>query len=142
MTTYQTEDERVKAFAKWAIANVEQFLFAEGHTYSKIHWVGGITDAGAKMKNGKMAVIDFKSSDRAYYAHFVQGGGYALQIEENGIVDAKGARVLAPFLVEELTIIPFRDKKLAPRTIQNVQGFKDAFLGALTNYKLNQAFNK
>ena len=133
---------QVDIFAKWAIANVEQFLFAEGHTYSKIHWVGGITDAGAKMKNGKMAVIDFKSSDRAYYAHFVQGGGYALQIEENGIVDAKGARVLAPFLVEELTIIPFRDKKLAPRTIQNVQGFKDAFLGALLNYKLNQAFNK
>ena len=63
------------------VEHVEQFLLSEAHCYSERLWVGGITDCVARMKNGKLAVIDFKSSKDAYYGQFVQVAGYALQLE-------------------------------------------------------------
>lgn len=133
--------EGVIIFSEWAQKNIEQFLFSEGHTYSETHWVGGIVDVGAKMKNGKMAVLDFKSSKDAYYSQFVQIGGYVVQIQENGIVDKDGNKVLDPFLAEEIIVVPFGMPKFAPRTTNNVYGFKQAFIGALENYKLSKEFD-
>ena len=134
--------KEVEAFSAWAIKNVEQFLFAEGHTFSKTHWVGGIVDVGAKMKSGKTALLDFKSSKDAYYSQMVQIAGYALQVGENGIVTANGEPVIAPFEVDELIVVPFGSEKLVPRAVQNVKDFKTAFIGCLENYKLSKAFDE
>lgn len=132
----------VELFAEWSLKNVEQFLFSEGHCYSEKHWVGGITDAGAKMKKGGIAIIDFKSTDAAYYSQFVQEGGYAVQVEENGILTREGGQILPPFKADELIIVPFRNAKIAPRSVQNVEGFKQSFLGALLNYQMSSAFDE
>ena len=104
-------------------------------------WVGGIIDVGAKMKNGRTALLDFKSSKEAYYSQMVQIAGYALQIAENGTFDADGNQILPPMQIEELIVVPFGSAKLTPRSVQNVEGFKTAFVGALENYKLVQGFD-
>lgn len=134
-------DWRVDIFAKWSIQNVEKFLFAEGHTFSKVHWVGGIVDTGAKMKAGHIALLDFKSSKEAYYSQMIQTAGYAIQAEENGIVDRNGKQILPSFEVKELFVVPFGGDKMTPRAVQNVQDFKSAFVGALENYKLSKAWD-
>ena len=131
---------QVDQFSKWAIANVDKFLFSEGHTYSEKYWVGGIVDAGALMKSGRVAVLDFKSSKDAYYSQGIQCAGYALQIEEKGIVSNEGVQLLDPMKVEEIIVVPFGSENIVPTAIQNVDGFKEAFVGALQNYVLNQAF--
>ena len=133
---------QVDIFATWAIANVEQFLFSEGHTFSKVHFIGGIVDVGAKMKKGHNALLDFKSSKEAYYSQMIQTAGYAIQVEENGIVDRDGNKTLTPFEVQELFVVPFGGDKMTPRSVQNVSGFKDAFLGALLNYQLSKSWDE
>lgn len=132
----------VRLFSKWAHLNIEKFLFAEGHTFSEIHWVGGIVDVGCITKEGKFALLDFKSSKEAYYSQLVQIAGYALQIEENGVFDAEGNQVFAPKVVEEITVVPFGSEVVNTRSAQNVEEFKSAFIGCLHNYKLSQAFEK
>src|SRR3990167_4862992 len=84
---------RLQSFMVWAKVNVKRFLYSEAHCYSERLWVGGITDAGAEMNDGRIAVIDFKSSREAYPNQFVQAAGYALQIDENGLFDASGKRI-------------------------------------------------
>jgi len=140
---YEKYDHKaVELFAKWSVAEVDTFIFSEGHCFSSKYWLGGISDVGAKMKSGKIAIIDFKSSESAYYSQFVQGGGYAVQVEENGILDAEGNQILPPFVTDLLIIVPFRDEKIKPRTEENVPAYKEAFLGALTNYQLNKSFDE
>jgi hypothetical protein len=83
----------VKLFSDWSLANVEKFLWSEAHCYSEKLWVGGISDCGAILKDGKLAIIDFKSSKEAYFEQYVQAGGYSLLVEENGIFTADGVQV-------------------------------------------------
>ncbi len=134
--------EQVQKFADWAYANVDKFLFSEGHTFSEKYWVGGIVDAGAHMKNGRTAILDFKSSREAYYSQFVQIAGYTLQVQEQGILKPDGTPALSPFEVQEMIVVPFGSYKLVPRSIQNVTGFQEAFVGALKNYQLSQAYSE
>lgn len=131
---------QVDQFSAWAIKNVDKFLWSEGHTYSEQYWIGGIIDAGALMKNGNVAILDFKSSKDAYYSQGIQCAGYALQVEERGIVTSEGEQLLDPMHVNELIVVPFGAENIVPTSIQNVEGFKQAFIGALNNYVLNQAF--
>ena len=55
-------DERIKPFIEWAENNVTEWLWSEAHCYSLRLWTGGIGDAGAILKDGSIALIDFKSS--------------------------------------------------------------------------------
>lgn len=131
---------KVQMFARWAHLNIEIFLFAEGHTFSEKHWVGGIVDCGAKMKDGSTAIIDFKSSKEVYYSQMVQTGGYAVQVEETGIVDAQGNHILKPMKIDELVVVALGNETIRTRAAQNVEAFTTAFIGALENYKLSKAF--
>ena len=56
-------DKRIQPFIDWAEQNVEKFLWSEAHCYDEELWVGGISDAGAKLKDGSIALIDFKSAN-------------------------------------------------------------------------------
>jgi hypothetical protein len=92
MNDAKDDDEswkKVQRFAEWATANVEQFIFAEKNTFSKALWVGGQVDCLARMKDGVLAVIDFKSSPTVYFNQLVQTAGYALQLEESGYGEAE-----------------------------------------------------
>lgn len=131
---------QVNKFARWAQLNIEKFLFAEGHTYSEEHWVGGIVDCGALMKDGRMAILDFKSSKEVYYSQMVQVAGYAVQVEEKGIFNAQGTQLLPPMKIDELVVVALGNEEIKTRAAQNVEGFKTAFIGALENYKLSKSF--
>ncbi len=130
---------QVDVFAKWAIENVEKFIWSEAHCYSEKLWCGGISDAGALMKDSKIAVIDFKSSKDAYYSQFVQAAGYAQLIEENGLLDAQGNSTLKPKgKITALYVVPFGAEDITPRAHYDVEGRKADFACAVQLYKNSQ----
>jgi len=133
-------NEDIQSFIEWSCDNVVKFLWSEMHCYSEKYWVGGITDAGAVLKDGKVAIIDFKSSKAAYPNQFWQCAGYDIQIGENGGYTAKGEKILEPTHVDTHIIVAFGAPVFEPAIIHDDRGLnKEAFLAALTLYKANQA---
>jgi len=137
-----TGDKKVIRFSEWAYEFVDVFLWSEAHCYSEALWVGGITDAGARMKDGKVALLDFKSSREAYFNHFVQAGGYARLIEENGLLTADGEQYEKPITVDVLYIVPFGAEDPTPRPHFDVAGRKRNFESAVDLYKSSEIFKK
>jgi hypothetical protein len=135
---YETYPDEIIPFAKWTRENVKRFLWSEGHCYSEKHWLGGISDAGYETKDGKYGILDFKSSKEAYMDQFWQCAGYAIQIEENGILDADGNQVLdtGQFCsFDEVCVFPFGGEKPRPYFHEDMAGSKEAFLAELLIYK-------
>ncbi len=132
------KDERpVQIFAQWAINNVKRFMYSEANCYSERLWVGGISDVGAELIDGTYAIIDFKSSKEAYDSQFIQLAGYAIQIEENGILDAQGKRefkISKPF--EKLIIFAFGSPSPKPEYRMNMDELKQAFEACTLLHKL------
>jgi len=121
-----------KVFAEWALDNVSKFLWSEAHCYSERLWTGGICDCGAVLKGGGLAVIDFKSATEAYPGHFIQVGGYALQIKENGLFNADGSALSSAIRQVEaraLIVFPFGGNG-EPEIRRNVGDFKEDFKAA------------
>lgn len=127
--------EAIKSFTDWAEANVERFLWSEMNVYSKEHWVGGISDCGAVLKDGKKVIIDFKSSKEAYHSQFLQIAGYDLQISENGGFTVKGERVMEPVTVDGYIVFPFGAQKPEPAYYWDTKTAKDVFLAVLKVYR-------
>ena len=133
-------NSKIKNFVDWSLVNVEKFLFSEGYCYALEAWVGGICDCGALMKNGKIAIFDFKSAKEAYYGQFIQVAGYALEIEENGVLDRDGNLILKlDKPIEELYVVPFGAEDTTPRVRYDVEEKKIDFLAAVRLYKGNNA---
>lgn len=130
------KSEDIQEFIDWACDNVEEFLWSEMHTYSEEHWLGGITDAGAKMKDGKIALIDFKSSKAAYTSQFLQIAGYSIQIKERGGYTSKGEKTIEPIEVDEFIVIPFGAPKFTVEYIKETKRHEEGFLAALNLYRL------
>ena len=126
----------MRRFHTWAKENVEKFLISEGHCYSESLWVGGILDCMAFMKNGKVAIIDFKSAKEAYDSMFLQVAAYDLQQTENGIFDADGNKILEPQKVEEYYVIPFGAPEFKPAFRVATNELKDGFRAAVVLHKL------
>ena len=133
--------ESIQSFADWAVANVDHFIFSEKCTYSKKLWVGGIVDCLAEMKDGTLAVIDFKSSKEAYFNQFAQCAGYALQLEESGYGNEDGSEwTMLDRKIDKLIVIPFGAKALKPEIITNVQGFEEVFAHIVRVYEFLHEF--
>lgn len=132
-------DPKIEPFIKWSDENVEEFIASEANCYSERLWVGGITDCVAKMKDGKLAIIDFKSAKSAYTGHFIQVAGYAIQLEENGMFseDGKHSKKLEG-KIEKLIIVPFGAEVVVPavREFLAVDEFKKGFEQATFLYRL------
>src|SRR3990167_3962192 len=134
------EHKAVSLFTDWSMANIDKFLFSEGYCYALEAWVGGICDCGALMKNGKIAIFDFKSAKEAYYGQFIQVAGYALEIEENGVLDKDGNLILKlDKPIEELYVVPFGAEDTTTRVRYDVEDKKIDFLAAVRLYKGNEA---
>lgn len=137
------DSAEVLTFCAWALENVSEFLWAEAHCYSERMWVGGICDCGAILKTGGLAIIDFKSSKEAYYSQFVQAGGYAAQIKENGLWRADGTPVSTAMRhvdAAALVIFPFGGTG-EPAIKRNVEGYAKAFEAAVCLHKLQGLFD-
>lgn len=138
--TLEATHQAVAIFAAWALENVDHFIWSEAHCYSETMWTGGISDCGAILKDDKTAIIDFKSSKEAYFSQFVQLGGYAQAIEENGLYTSTGEATHSPIKIDAITVFPFGGG--APTTIYAVEDYQRAFISALTIHKLQTSFTE
>lgn len=132
----QKFEPRIQPFIDWTVLNVKRFLWSEAHCYSEKMWTGGISDVGAELNDGKVIIIDFKSSKEAYLGQFWQCVGYAIQIEENGWFDRNGnllGKLEKP--IDYVCIVPFGAEKVEPKFNYDMAGGKDAFLAELVLYK-------
>jgi len=129
--------KKVQLFARWAVENVEKFLYSEVHVYSEKMWTGGITDLVFVMKDGKTLIGDFKSSKEAYLSQFIQIAGYDLQQEENGILTNDGEKLSNPLKVDGYVVFPFGGKEFVPAFRYNTEELKEGFKSACVLYKLS-----
>ncbi len=130
-----TYEDKIQPFIDWVDKNVTDFLWSEGHCYSEKHWLGGISDAGYDKVDGTTGVLDFKSSKEAYMDQFWQCAGYAIQIEENGVLDKNGNLIYQlnkP--IQEVCVFPFGGDQPRPYFHVDMQGAKECFLSELFIY--------
>jgi hypothetical protein len=129
-------DEAIASFVQWAKMNVKRFLWSEGYGYSERYWLGGISDIGAEVKDGKIAVIDLKSSKDAYSNQFFQIAGYDLIISENGWFTDDGKRLgTLPSPITQYVVFPFGMKEPTGIARYDTEKNREAFLAMLTLYK-------
>lgn len=129
-------EPRIKPFIDWSNKNVKRFLWSEAHCFSEKMWTGGISDVGAELNDGKIIVIDFKSSKEAYLGQFWQCVGYAIQIEENGWFDRNGNQLgTLDKPIDYVCIVPFGAPKVEPQFNYDMAGGRDAFIAELVLYK-------
>src|SRR3990167_3922907 len=136
------EETGVKNFIDWSVENVERFLFSELNCYSERLWVGGVSDAGAILKDGQKALIDFKSSKEAYPDQFFQCGLYALQIEENGGYTADGIKLLEPTHFDQYLVVPFGANNVVPVPFYDTVTAKEAAEIVVGLYKRIETTNQ
>jgi hypothetical protein len=130
----------ISIFRDWAVANVKCFLVSEGHCFSEKLWVGGITDCIAELKDGRLVIIDFKSSKEAYVSQFIQVAGYHTEVMENGILDADGNLILKlEREIDGYVIFPFGAEKVEPQFQFDTASFKQGFRAAAVLHKLINA---
>jgi len=137
---FDTYPEQIKPFIKWAEENVEKWLLSEGHTYSERLWLGGIVDAGAVLKDGRKAIIDFKSSKDAYFNQYIQIALYDIQIGENGVFTKDSEQMLEKFNVDTYIVIPFGAENFMICERKNVADFRRYGEAAVQLYKGSNSF--
>lgn len=84
-----------KAFLKWIEESKVQFVSSERMVYSRKHKFIGTMDAEA-IVDGKLRVIDFKTSTGIYDEMLLQTAGYQIASEEEGST-YQGNRLIARF---------------------------------------------
>ena len=130
-------DARIKPYMNWSKMSVKQYIASEAHCYDELEWVGGITDAVAELNDGTIAVIDFKSSKEAYKSQAIQAGGYALQIERNGLFSEDGEHnKKIDKKITALIIVPFGANKIEPVIFRDVETYKKGFKSVVVLYRL------
>ncbi len=128
---------RLLPFVLWAREHVKRFIYSEAHCYSKVLWVGGISDCGAELMTGKYAIIDFKSSKEAYLSQAFQIAGYDIEIEENGLFSADGELFLKlDKPISQYIVVPFGAKNCVPKVFKDVATMREAFRACTILYKI------
>ncbi len=131
-----TEDPKLAIFCHWAVSNVKKFLWSEAHCYSRELWLGGISDVGYEDHEGKIAILDFKSSKDVYLSQLWQCVGYAIQIEENGLFTPEGGLIMKlgrP--IDYVAVLPFGMDKPEVKFNHDMKGGKEAVNAMVLLYK-------
>lgn len=133
-----TSDPKLSLFVKWALTHVKKFLWSEVNCYSRELWLGGISDCGYEDMEGKVVILDFKSSKEVYLSQFWQCFGYGMQIEENGGFTPDGTKVLEPIKIDYVAVLPFGMPVPEVQYNYDMSGGREAVRAMLTLYrKLN-----
>lgn len=131
--------DKIKPFIDWSLANVKQFILSEKNVFSRELWTGGIIDCLAELNDGKVGVIDFKSSKEAYDSQFIQASGYSLQLKENGAFDVEGNLIYKlDKEISFLAIVPFGAEEFTVDFRYNVSEFEEGFKSCVHLYKLTK----
>lgn len=134
MATY---DDKIMPFINWCNDNVEKFLWSELHCYSDQLWVGGISDCGVQLKNGKTGIIDFKSAKESFDSHFIQIAGYDIQISENGGFNADGYKIFSlKKPLDFYAVVPFGGNNFSIDFRYDVDELQEGFRSCVTLYKI------
>lgn len=129
--------EQIHEFIEWSLREVEEFLVSEGHVYSKEMWTGGIVDCVLKLKDGRIGVMDFKSSKESYDSQFIQIAGYDIQLSENGAMNKYGQLIWKPEKPFDFyAVVPFGAKNFTVDMRYNLEELREGFKAALTLHKL------
>lgn len=127
----------IAIFGRWAVENVKRFIVSEGHCYSERLWTGGISDLLFEDKEGRLGIMDFKSSKEAYLSQFMQIAGYDIAISENGLFDENGKLIYKPDRsIGFYAVFPFGMEKPAPQFHYDTEGAKRGFEAASVLHKL------
>lgn len=129
---------RILPFIRWARNRVKRYLWSEVNCYSERLWAGGISDLGIEDVDGGLAVLDFKSSKDAYPEQFWQCAGYAMEVGENGGLNAAGDVThpdLIGFRPNYLAVVPFGAEEVYPRLNFEVSSCMEAFEACGVIYK-------
>ena len=86
----------ITAFLKWVEEYDVKFISSEKHIYSRKHKYAGIMDAEAIIQ-GKLSVVDFKTSKAVYPEYRFQVAGYQAASEEERGKPYPGNKWLARF---------------------------------------------
>jgi predicted RecB family nuclease len=70
------------AWTAWKDRHVEEILFAEEFVWSEEYGFAGTIDAVALLKNGLVALLDFKSSKYPHWEYRLQTVAYAVALRE------------------------------------------------------------
>jgi hypothetical protein len=129
-------NDKLQILVKWSLKNVKKFLASEVHCFSKDLWLGGIVDCIYEDMEGKIVVLDFKSSKEVYISQFWQCIGYAMQLEENGGLTKDGVKILSiDKPVDYVAVLPFGMEKPEVQYNVDMAGGKEAVKAMLTLYK-------
>jgi len=137
---YIGDNTKVQKFANWAYENLQNFIASEVNVYDEGLWLGGIVDCMARTKDGKLAIVDFKSSKDAYFSQFVQCALYDLQLA-NGYYDAEGNKKGNVEGISKYIICPFGAKEFAPTIIEQTNFLKEAAKACITLYRCIASFD-
>jgi hypothetical protein len=128
-------------FAKWVDKNVKRFIASEVNVYDQELFVGGIVDCIAELQDGKVAIIDFKSSKEAYFSQFIQCALYDLQLK-NGYYDQEGKQLSPSIAISSYVVCPFGSKELAPTIINNTNFLRESAKSCVQLYRSIDSYNK
>lgn len=132
----KTENPKLQFFADWALMNVKKFLWSEMHCYSRALWLGGISDCGYEDNEGKIVILDFKSSKDVYLSQFWQCIGYAIQIEENGGFTPGGDKMLEPVKIDYVAVLPFGMEAPEVKFYHDMKGGRSAIEAMLLLHRM------
>ena len=133
---YNSTFKYVNDFKEWAFENVEKFLYSEVHCYSESMWVGGISDLAVQLKDGRVGILDFKSSRESFDSQFIQCAGYDLQITENGGFTKNGVKIFTlPKPITFYGIIPFGAEEFKVDIRGDVETLKECFKACVVLYR-------
>lgn len=116
----------IDVFGRWAIENVDHFLFSERQMYNKDLFIAGTADFAYIGKDGKKYMADFKTSSGIYGVdYFLQVSAYKMLAEAEG-----------DELYDGMTIVRLgKDGKFEVQKLYEYETYKEAFLACLTLYR-------
>jgi hypothetical protein len=115
----------IKAFLGWTKENKVKFIAAERKVYSKKYKYAGTLDALGYV-NGKLSIIDFKTSSGIYDDMFVQTSAYAKAVEEEDNVKVEDCYIVR---------VPKDGSEFEVQRDENLDLNFKSFLGCHENYK-------
>lgn len=86
--TVARAEKCVEAFREWAEMSHLEILQTEVPLVSDTHKFGGTLDAVARV-NGKLCMVDWKTSNRVYHDYIMQVAAYTVLWENSGTCDSR-----------------------------------------------------
>jgi hypothetical protein len=121
----------VNQFVDWFKAKNAKVLYVEQNVFSETYFTGGIFDLVLEI-DGKIYLVDFKTSSGVYPSQFIQMGGYHVQLDEMMERD-----YIEEFDIEGYIVIHLpRKGRMKAHVVTDVDNYKRGFRSCLYLYRL------